>query len=119
MNGKGEIKKEIALPAGLLAVETRFGFEGVTRIGETLWMAVQRAWKDDPKNHVKLASYNIDTGELGAVRYEKAAPVPRRSGCRPLFALYPRYRQRLRLARKGRGKWHAYAKWEACGSAGR
>lgn len=75
VNAKGEIKKEIALPTELLAVEKRFGFEGITRVQNTLWMAVQREWKDDPKNHVKLVSYNIETGEWGAVHYPKAAPA--------------------------------------------
>lgn len=75
VNAKGEIKKEIALPAELLAVEKRFGFEGITRVGNTLWMPVQREWKDDPDNTVKIVSYNIETQEWGAVRYEKAAPA--------------------------------------------
>ncbi|TCP60498.1 phytase-like protein with esterase activity [Rhodovulum bhavnagarense] len=74
VNASGEIKKEIGLPADLMAVEKRFGFEGITKVGDTLWMAVQREWKDDPKNHVKLVAYNIETGEWGAVRYEKAQP---------------------------------------------
>ncbi|MFV1602035.1 MULTISPECIES: esterase-like activity of phytase family protein [unclassified Phaeobacter] len=65
---------EIGLPAELMAVEKRFGFEGITRIGETLWMAVQREWKDDPKNHVKLVAYNLETKEWGAVHYPKAEP---------------------------------------------
>jgi DNA-binding beta-propeller fold protein YncE len=78
VNAKGEIKAEIGLPAELLAGETRFGFEGVTTIGSgddlTLWMAVQREWKDDPKGTVKLVSYKPKTKEWGAVRYpiEKA-----------------------------------------------
>jgi hypothetical protein len=75
VNAKGEIKDEIALPAELLAVEKRFGFEGITRVGDTLWMAVQREWKDDPKNHVKLVAYNIETGDWGAVHYPKAEPA--------------------------------------------
>ncbi|WP_204113149.1 esterase-like activity of phytase family protein [Shimia biformata] len=70
----GEIVKEIGLPPALMAVEKRFGFEGVTMIGDTLWMAVQREWKDDPANHVKLVAYNTKTGEWGAVAYEKAQP---------------------------------------------
>lgn len=70
----GEIKREIGLPAELMAAEKRFGFEGVTRIGNTLWMAVQREWKDDPKHHVKLVAYNLDTKEWGAVHYKKAEP---------------------------------------------
>ncbi|MCB5201821.1 esterase-like activity of phytase family protein [Neorhizobium sp. T786] len=73
VNAKGEIKAEIGLPAELLAGETRFGFEGVTTIGEgddmTLWMAVQREWKDDQKGTVKLVSYHPKSKEWGAVRY--------------------------------------------------
>ena len=70
----GEIDKEIGLPAELMAVEKRFGFEGITMIDSTLWMAVQREWKDDPKNLVKLVSYNLETKEWGAVHYQKAQP---------------------------------------------
>ncbi|MCX8998413.1 esterase-like activity of phytase family protein [Rhizobiaceae bacterium BDR2-2] len=73
VNAKGEIRKEIAIPAELRAGETRFGFEGITTIGEgddkTLWMAVQREWGDDEKGFVKLVSYKPATGEWGAVRY--------------------------------------------------
>ncbi|MGB0661190.1 MAG: esterase-like activity of phytase family protein [Mangrovicoccus sp.] len=75
VNAKGEIKEEVGLPAELMAVEKRFGFEGVTRIGDTLWMAVQREWKDDPKNTVKLVAYNTETEEWGAVSYPKAEPA--------------------------------------------
>ena len=74
VNAKGEIKKEIGLPAELLAGEKRFGFEGITMIGSTLWMAVQREWGGDPKNHVKLVSYDTESGEWGAVLYPKAEP---------------------------------------------
>jgi len=74
VNAKGAIKEEVALPAELFVNQTRFGFEGVTRIGDTLWMAVQREWADDAKNFVKLVAYNTETGEWGAVRYEKTAP---------------------------------------------
>ncbi|NIY99013.1 esterase-like activity of phytase family protein, partial [Salipiger sp. HF18] len=74
VNAKGEITDEIGLPAALLAGETRFGFEGVTMVDGTLWMAVQREWGDDPKDHVKLVSYNPETEEWGAVLYPKAAP---------------------------------------------
>ena len=67
-------KGEITIPAELAAVEKRFGFEGLTRIDTTLWMVTQREWKDDPKNHIKLVSYNLDTKEWGAVHYEKSEP---------------------------------------------
>ncbi|WP_416796191.1 esterase-like activity of phytase family protein [Ciceribacter azotifigens] len=73
VNAKGEIKEEIALPAELLKGETRFGLEGVTRVGTgddaVLWMAVQREWKDDEKGTVKLLSYKPKSKEWGAVRY--------------------------------------------------
>ncbi|WP_417280869.1 esterase-like activity of phytase family protein [Celeribacter sp.] len=74
VNADGEIKDEIGLPAELMAVETRFGFEGITKVGDTLWMAVQREWGDDAKNTVKLVAYNLETEEWGAVSYPKAAP---------------------------------------------
>ncbi|GGA95724.1 alkaline phosphatase [Brucella endophytica] len=73
VNGKGEIKQEISLPEGILAGQTRFGLEGITRVGEgddtTLWMAVQREWADDPKGTVKLLAYKPKAKEWAAVRY--------------------------------------------------
>ncbi len=73
VNEKGEIDKEIAIPAELRAHEKRFGFEGITSVGEgddlTLWMAVQREWADDEKGFVKLVSYKPSSKEWGAVRY--------------------------------------------------
>ncbi len=73
INAKGEIKKEVPFPAELLAVEKRFGAEGITRIGDTLWIAIQRQWKDDAKNTVKLVAYNIKTKTWGAVLYPTQA----------------------------------------------
>lgn len=78
VNAKGEIQTEIAIPAELRAHEKRFGFEGITGVGEgddnVLWMAVQREWGDDEKGFVKLVSYKPSSKEWGAVRYplEKA-----------------------------------------------
>jgi len=73
VNDKGEIKKEIALPDELLSNQTRYGLEGITRVGEgdnaTLWMAIQREWKDDEKGLVKLLSYNVKDKSWGAVAY--------------------------------------------------
>ena len=46
----------------------------MTRIGDVLWIAIQREWKDDPKNHVKLVAYNIKEKTWGAVLYPKAEP---------------------------------------------
>ncbi len=74
VDGKGEIVREVAFPDALLKVEKRFGSEGITRVGDTLWIAIQRSWKDDPANTVKLVSFNTKSGEWKAVRYptEKA-----------------------------------------------
>ncbi|CUH80083.1 esterase-like activity of phytase family protein [Tropicibacter naphthalenivorans] len=74
VNAKGEIKKEIPFPAELLAHEKRFGAEGVTRVGDTLWIAIQRNWGDDAGNDVKLLAYNLETQEWGAVTYPTEAP---------------------------------------------
>lgn len=69
VDAKGVIKKEIALPTELLKFEKRFASEGITRVGDTLWIAIQREWKDDPKDRVKLVSYNLETNQWGAVHY--------------------------------------------------
>ncbi|MEL7104863.1 MAG: esterase-like activity of phytase family protein [Pseudomonadota bacterium] len=74
ISADGEIEAEIGLPPELMAVERRFGFEGITKVGDTLWMAVQREWADDPSGMVKLVSYNLETEEWGAVHYPKAKP---------------------------------------------
>ncbi|MGG7643349.1 esterase-like activity of phytase family protein [Rhodovulum sp. YNF3179] len=71
----GEIAEVIPFPKELMAVERRHASEGITRLGDTLWIAIQREWDDDPKNHVKLVSYNLETGEWGAVHYPKAEPA--------------------------------------------
>ncbi|SNX74146.1 phytase-like protein with esterase activity [Cereibacter ovatus] len=75
VDGKGEITEEIALPAGLLSGETRFGFEGIARAGDVLWMAVQREWTDDPRGQVKLLAYDTAAESWGAVRYPLDAPT--------------------------------------------
>lgn len=69
VDADGEITQEIAFPAELLAVEKRFGAEGITQVGNTLWIALQRNWKDDLGNDAKLVSYNLETEEWGAVTY--------------------------------------------------
>lgn len=74
VDAEGNIEDEIGLPKELMNAERRFGFEGITKVGDTLWMAVQREWDDDPANLVKLVAYNLETGEWGAVHYPKAEP---------------------------------------------
>ena len=75
VNADGEIEAEIAFPPELLATERRFGSEGVTRVGDRLWIAIQREWADDPRGFVKLVSYDIGSGEWGAVHYPLETPA--------------------------------------------
>lgn len=74
VDAEGRIDQEIGLPKELLAHEIRFGFEGVTKVGDVLWMAVQREWGDDPKGMAKLVSYNLADKTWGAVHYPLDAP---------------------------------------------
>ncbi|MBA4323502.1 MAG: alkaline phosphatase, partial [Rhodobacter sp.] len=74
VDASGKINQEIGLPPELLAHEVRFGFEGITKVGDVLWLAVQREWGDDPKGMVKLVSYNLADQTWGAVHYPLDAP---------------------------------------------
>lgn len=75
VDADGEIQDYIALPDDLLAVEKRFGFEGVTRVGNMLYVAVQREWRDDPANHTKVLGYSLDTEEWSVIHYAKTEPA--------------------------------------------
>lgn len=72
-DAKGAIIEEIAIPEALAQQATRFGFEGVAVTGsgadETIWLAVQREWKDDPKGMTKLLAYRPADKSWGAVHY--------------------------------------------------
>jgi hypothetical protein len=71
----GAIEDYIALPDALLAVETRFGFEGIARIDDMLYLAVQREWRDDPAGHAKVLGYNLATEEWSVAHYPLTAPT--------------------------------------------
>lgn len=73
VNAAGEIDRTLNFPEALLKYEKRFGSEGITLIGDSLWIAIQRQWADDPENTVKLVSYNLKTNTWGAVRYPTEA----------------------------------------------
>jgi hypothetical protein len=75
VDAEGKIDQEIGLPPELLAHEVRFGFEGITKVGDVLWLAVQREWGDDPKGMAKLVSYNLADQSWGAVHYPLEAPA--------------------------------------------
>ncbi|MBS7542689.1 esterase-like activity of phytase family protein [Ancylobacter oerskovii] len=72
-NADGSIAEEIALPEALAAQAIRYGFEGVAVTGtgadETVWLGVQREWKDDPKGFVKLIAYKPAAKSFGYVHY--------------------------------------------------
>lgn len=70
----GEIEDYITLPAELASVERRFGFEGITRVDDTLYIAVQREWRDDPANHAKVLSYNLESEAWGVIHYPLTEP---------------------------------------------
>jgi len=69
VNSAGEIDRTIDFPAELLQHEVKFGAEGITVIGDVLWVAIQRPWKDDPADQVKLLAYDLKSDSWGAVRY--------------------------------------------------
>lgn len=71
----GSVQQSIPLPAALAAGATSSGLEGVTVTGsakagnETVYVALQRAWKDDPAGFAKLGKYDVAKGEWSFVRY--------------------------------------------------
>lgn len=73
VSAMGEVEEIIDMPDDLVASARRFGFEGVTTTGsgddETVWIAVQREWSDDPDGHVKLLAYKPSDQTWSAVRY--------------------------------------------------
>jgi hypothetical protein len=75
VDADGKIAEEVAFPEKLLPSEIRFGAEGVTKVGDTLWVAIQREWKDDPAGQVKLLGYNLKDKAWSAVRYPLDAPA--------------------------------------------
>lgn len=75
VDARGRIREEVAFPAELASVERRFGAEGVTLVGSTLWVAIQREWGDDEPGFVKLLAYDTQAKSWGAVRYPLETPA--------------------------------------------
>jgi hypothetical protein len=69
----GAIEEEIRLPDAITRHAVRFGFEGVAVTGEgaeeTVWLAVQREWADDPRGLVKILRYHVATRAWGVFHY--------------------------------------------------
>ncbi|WP_434613822.1 esterase-like activity of phytase family protein [Tabrizicola sp. M-4] len=75
VDAEGAIQKEVGLPPELAAQEIRFGFEGIAKVDDVLWMPVQREWNDDAKGLVKLVAYDTAAESWGAVLYPLDAPT--------------------------------------------
>lgn len=79
VSAKGEVEEEIALPEEFAAKAGNQGYEGVAVTGsgqdETVWIAVQREWKDDPKGKVKILAYKPSTKSWGILYYPLTAPA--------------------------------------------
>ena len=77
VNAEGVVQESVKLPAAIRTHAVRFGLEGVTTTGqgsdETVWLAVQREWKDDPKGMAKILSYRPSSGEWGVFHYPLTA----------------------------------------------
>ncbi len=69
VNAAGEIDQTLVFPAELLQHEIRFGAEGIALKGDNLWIVMQRPWKDDGEQLVKLLKHNLKTGEWTAAHY--------------------------------------------------
>jgi hypothetical protein len=93
VSATGAIEQEIALPEALSAPASRFGFEGVAVTGEgaeeTVWIAVQREWRDDPRGHAKLLRYRVATGEWGVLHYPLGATPAGWMGLSEITAIGP------------------------------
>ena len=76
----GRVLDEIALPTEVQANAVRFGFEGVAVTGsgdtETVFVAFQREWADDPDGYVKIGRYIPATQAWDFLYYPLDAPAP-------------------------------------------
>lgn len=73
VSAAGAIEQEIRLPDAIARHARRFGFEGVAVTGagpdETVWVATQREWADDPAGRVKILRYHVASGAWGVLHY--------------------------------------------------
>lgn len=73
VNKDGAIDEKISLPDELTKHQTKYGLEGIALQGHgdnlTIWLAVQRPWKDDRDNTTKLLAYKPATKEWRFASY--------------------------------------------------
>ena len=71
----GAVIEEVMVPESLTASATNSGLEGVTVDDHgDVWVAVQREWKDDQPQHVKLLAYSPGMGHWTGVYYPTEKP---------------------------------------------
>lgn len=80
----GTIEAVYTLPASTDARQVRFGFEGVTAVGqgedEAVFVAFQREWADDPADHVRIGRFTPHSGEWAFYHYPLEAPQSANGG---------------------------------------
>lgn len=78
VSADGVVEREIKLPASVAERAVRFGFEGVTVVGNgagaRVFIAVQRPWNDDPEDHVRIAVYDPVSESWGFLFYPLDKP---------------------------------------------
>ncbi|MBU2670652.1 esterase-like activity of phytase family protein [Actinoplanes bogorensis] len=76
LDDKGRTQQEIPLPADIAAAVTTNGFEGVSEVGNSLWVAVQRPLKTDPVSQTRIGRYDLKTGTWSWLLYPlDTAPI--------------------------------------------
>jgi hypothetical protein len=69
VDAAGAVLATVQLPEALVAQATASGFEGVAVTGtaadgdETIWVAIQRPWKDDAAGFAKIGRYDVAKAE--------------------------------------------------------
>jgi hypothetical protein len=93
VSAAGAIEREIRLPEEIARHAVRFGFEGVAVVGEganeTVWIALQREWKDDPQGHTKFLRYRVPDGSWGVLHYPLGATSAGWMGLSEIVAIGP------------------------------
>ncbi|MFK5914465.1 MAG: esterase-like activity of phytase family protein [Woeseiaceae bacterium] len=76
---KGLIEEVVTLPTTVNNRQVKFGFEGVTTVdtkkGEIVYVAFQREWAGDIKNHVRIGRYDTASNEWSFFYYPLETPL--------------------------------------------
>ena len=84
VSAEGVIEEAVSLPDAVNDQQRRHGFEGIAVIdgqqGESIYVAFQREWVSDPKDHVRIGRYRPATGEWSFAYYPLEQPASPASG---------------------------------------